>query len=404
MELGKKKFILIKSFKFLLESLSLLFYSIFLIIPLVILRIKGYKLARIKSDRIGHLICETFCIKNDLELENYKIIFLIKMNQIANIAYIEMFKSKYDNYFIELPNFIFRSIRLPNCFFVDVDIYTTKTKAPKKSVSIFARQKEFFKIKNLPTQSIDLYKKFLVHNSIQKSDNIVILHFRSHHSSFSDETQHYLRNSDAESYSLMVNYLCKNGFHVVRVGDKGINVGVKDKKYIDYANSKFKSQFLDLALVAHCNFFIGGSTGAVFIPAIFNKPILGVNMSMPFNYSPTGRSNEMGAPKLIIDAKSQKLISITDSFSKKFYQIRISEDLISLGYTLKDNSPEDLEMLVKEFLNFIKNSKKSKKHKIVQNYVKSIPKAIDSDFETESHFSVSFFHKYYSTDIKGKVI
>ena len=102
--------------------------------------------------------------------------------------------------------------------------------------------------------------------------------------------------------------------------------------------------------------------------------------------------------------KSQKLISITDSFSKKFYQIRISEDLISLGYTLKDNSPEDLEMLVKEFLNFIKNSKKSKKHKIVQNYVKSIPKAIDSDFETESHFSVSFFHKYYSTDIKGKVI
>ena len=42
-----------------------------------------YKLARIKSDRAGHLVSATFTIKNDILLNPYKIIFLIKKNDLS---------------------------------------------------------------------------------------------------------------------------------------------------------------------------------------------------------------------------------------------------------------------------------------------------------------------------------
>ena len=84
----------------------------------------------------------------------------------------------------------------------------------------------------------------------------------------------------------MINFLCQKGYRVVRIGDPIENIKVKYKdSYIDYGNSQFKSNHLDLALCANCYFFIGSSSGAICIAAAFNKPILGLNLSMPFCFS-----------------------------------------------------------------------------------------------------------------------
>ena len=92
-----------------------------------------YKLASIKSDHAGHLVSETFTIKNDILLNPYKIIFLIEKNDLSNAAYVEMFKLKYDNIFIELPDFIHCSFRLPKIFMIGVAKYVTTRNNPMKS-------------------------------------------------------------------------------------------------------------------------------------------------------------------------------------------------------------------------------------------------------------------------------
>ena len=92
----------------------------------------------------------------------------------------------------------------------------------------------------------------------------------------------------------MVDFLCDKGFIVVRISDPGVYINVKHKnKYIDYGNSKFKSDYLDLALRANCNFFIGSNSGTISIATVFDIPILGLNLFMPFPFSPTHKSNEV---------------------------------------------------------------------------------------------------------------
>ena len=80
--------------KLILKFISYFVYTFLLIIPLLILRFKGYKFAKIKSDRVGHLVSETFSIRNDESLSHLNIIFLLKKNNISNTAYIEMFKKQ----------------------------------------------------------------------------------------------------------------------------------------------------------------------------------------------------------------------------------------------------------------------------------------------------------------------
>jgi putative glycosyltransferase (TIGR04372 family) len=382
--------------KTVLELLALFFYTICLFIPLTILRLKGYKLARIKSDRLGHLVSETYTIKNDADLKSYNIIFLLKKNGISNFAFIEMFKLKYSNIFLMLPNFVFRSIRLPKLFMINVDVYNTVSNEPMKSYSIYAKLPNSFSVSDLPNKSVEQYKKFLDYYEVSSDAKLVILHFRSNKSGYSDEDEHFMRNVDPITYVAMVEYLCKKDFVVVRIGDAGVDMRInQNKKYIDYANSKFKSGYLDLALIADCNFFIGGSTGAVYMAAVFGKPILGLNMCLPFNYSPSGKPNEIGLPKLVRSKVTKKILSLKDIFEYKVYKVRSSEDPLMKIYELVDNDAIDFVNAVKEIIFLLEKPDKFKSnYQELNNFFRDLDKDFEVDKGSLSKFSLSFFKTY----------
>ena len=386
-----------------LEVIALFFYSTIFLIPLIFLKFKRYKLARIKSDRVGHLVSETFTIQNDISLNSYKIIFLIKKNDLSNTAYVEMFKLKYDNIFIELPDFIYRSLRLPKQFMVDVAKYVTTSDGPMKSYSIYAKTASTFNKSDLPENSINEYKKFLRQHKIENNNKIVILHFRSFQSNFSDDNQHFPRNVNPDSYRAMVNFLCDKGFWVIRIGDPDVYINVKNKKnYIDYGNSKFRSSYLDLALCAHCNFFIGSSSGAIYIAAVFGKPLLGLNMCLPFNFSPCGKSNEIGVPKLVRDKKTKQMLSLKEIYNYQIYKIRSAEDSLMNLYEFIDNDENDLTNAAEEMLDFLENPYFQNKEYIeINNLIRSFNKNFEVDAGSLSNFSLSFFKKYRSTLLKG---
>ena len=398
----KNKILLKKEY---LEIIALFFYSTILLLPLIFLRCRGYKLARIKSGRVGHLVSETFSIKNDVLLNQFKIIFLIKKNDISNTAYIEMFKQKYDNIFITLPNLIHRSFRLPNIFTVDVASYHTDGDNPIKSYSIYANSTNYFKKSDLPKDSNEKYKKLLGHYKVKNKEKIVVLHFRSHNSDLSDEHQHLPRNIKPDSYSGMINYLCNKGFRVVRIGDPGVHINVKYKEnYIDYGNSKFKSSYLDLALCANCDFFIGSSSGAICIAAAFKKPILGLNLSMPFNFSPTGKSNEIGIPKLIRNKRTKQILSLKEIYNNHIYKVRSAEDPLMRIYEVIDNDENDLTKAAEEMLDFLKTPcYQKKKYTQINNLIRSFNNNFEVDAGSLSNFSISFYKKHKATLLKGNV-
>ena len=48
---------------------------------------------------------------------------------------------------------------------------------------------------------------------------------------------------------------------------------ISDPKFIDYANSKFRSDFLDIFLASKCEFAFGNSDGWILAPITFRKPL-----------------------------------------------------------------------------------------------------------------------------------
>lgn len=385
-----------------IETMALFFYTTILLIPLIFIFLKKYKLARIKSERVGHLVSETFTIRNDVSLRKFKVIFLIKKNKLSNPAYVEMFKLKHGNTFIELPNFIYHSFRLPKIFMVDVDQYVTTDNAPMKSYNIYANLHTIFNKSDLPQNSTIEYKRFLKLYKIKNSNKIVVLHLRSNQSNFLDNNQHSPRNVNPETYSSMVNFLCNKGFFVVRIGDPDVYIKVKNKNYINYAKSIDQSSHLDLALSANCSFVIGCSSGAVCIAASFGKPILALNMCLPFNYSPCGKPNEIGVPKLIRNKKTNKILSLKEIYDSNIYRLRSAEDTLLKEYEFVDNDDEDLTNAAQEMVCFFENKCfRNKKYLDINNLIRSQNKNFDVDAGSLSNFSISFYKKHCDVLLRG---
>jgi hypothetical protein len=120
---------------------------------------------------------------------------------------------------------------------VDVAKYVITSNGPMKSYSIYAKTHTTFNKSDLPEDTINKYKKFLRQYKIENNNKIVILHFRSYQSNFSDNNQHFPRNVNPDTYRAMVNFLCDKGFWVLRIGDPSVCISVKHKKlYININN------------------------------------------------------------------------------------------------------------------------------------------------------------------------
>lgn len=103
----------------------------------------------------------------------------------------------------------------------------------------------------------------------------VCLHVRS--SAFHKDSAYY-RNSDFETYRSAINHIISSGGIVVRLGDAvpGL-VKFPQPGLIDYPNSQWKSELMDIFLISRCRFFIGTLSGVLDTAYLMGKPTLCVN-------------------------------------------------------------------------------------------------------------------------------
>ncbi len=69
------------------------------------------------------------------------------------------------------------------------------------------------------------------------------------------------RDSEISDYTEMADYFIRNGYFVVRMGKINRPTIIPNDKFIDYANSQFRSDFVDFCLFGNCEFVISTSTG-----------------------------------------------------------------------------------------------------------------------------------------------
>lgn len=201
-----------------------------------------------------------------------------------------------------------------------------------------------------------------------------------------DAKRREFRNSNINNYIEAIKFLIKSGYSVVRLGSYGSKkINFKHKDFLDYANSNYKDDILDLYLIKNCFFFIGTHSGVYDVARLFNKPILLTNMVNLFS-SYCLKKNTRGIFKTIRFKK--KKINIKDYCKLPFYDY-LTEYPKKSGVEYIENTSAEIKNSTREYLRLLisNNFKLNKKQKKINNYLnESMKNIFNNDLRKKNNF------------------
>ena len=289
---GDKKTFVHKIKKLLNTSSFFLLIFVYLPIFLIIRLFSNYFLVRfgkLPSKRIGHFA-------NDLNLyisekkrkskRGFDIFYAEK--PICNIFLYNVFKKS----ITILPEFLILPLIYLNRIKLIGDAkHNAKLHKFNESLDLRDREKDNEIVNYFTKKDIENGYKYLEEMGLKKGDKYVCLLCR-------DETyvndlfsKHYdldyyksgdqskFRNCDIEDFRLVSEYLMSLGYHVFRMGQTvEKKFSLNNSKFIDYANSTYRSDFLDIWLMANCYFNINSArNGLDEVSRVYSKPLVCLN-------------------------------------------------------------------------------------------------------------------------------
>tara|TARA_B100000035_G_scaffold315304_1_gene335065 strand:- start:1774 stop:3078 length:1305 start_codon:yes stop_codon:yes gene_type:complete len=233
---------------------------------------------------------------------------------------------------------------------------------------------------------------------VKNNEKFITLHIRQlgwRGENISNSTEIF-RTPNVENYIQAIEYLTKLNFKVILVGNNNYKFK-KIKNFINYANSKFKSDSMDIFLAAKSEFLIGNASGFYNAAMCFGTPVLFTDVSCYSNFFFLSK-NDLFLPRLLKRINSKKIIPIINCFDYPLNSIHHDNHLKKLSITVEENSPSDITEAVKEML---KNILKKKKDSLVQ---KKFKKTFNNHFDKDKSKNLklkaianipSFFLKKY---------
>jgi putative glycosyltransferase (TIGR04372 family) len=360
----------LRSAFYLLIQLPFYLFSIPLLIIIYLLRpwllIRWYGLP---CGRIGHLAldAELYSCRRDAKInqpsQKYIDFFFLEHRYICNRQLVKMQRRS----ITILPAFLMVPLSNTNRFINLCIKGKVKSDSGKKSlggqheIDIFV-QKSFYKIimpKSSPHISFNEEEKLkgktiLNEFGIPENAKFVCLIVRdsaylARHKieTLHNFSYHNYRDCDIDNFVLAAEELAARGYYVFRMGIK-VHKPLKSSnpKIIDYANSKMRSDFMDIYLGANCTFCISTALGYDAIPSIFRKPVA-------YIYTPVGiaqlqAENDLAICKHHLNKKTKKKLTISEIFSSNVIIGLSSAEYENNNVELQENTPEEIKDLVTE--------------------------------------------------------
>jgi len=247
-----------------------------------------------------------------------------------------------------------------------------------RNLNINYNKSNFFFTKKEKIKGLDLIKQL----GLKEGDKWICIHNRD--SVYLNKTQpitdwnyHDHRDFSINSLKSASEFFAEKGYYVFRMGRyQKEKFNSKNIKIIDYANSKLKSDFLDVYLLANSDFYFGSDSGLKSLAISFMKPCYGVNWSHANIYLDPGlfiNSNSYIHPWLFIFKrvkclKTGKKLSLKEILTSKFASAAHSKIFKENNVCLVDNSSEEIKSLAVEIINEIRKEKIESKEDIeIQN-------------------------------------
>lgn len=158
------------------------------------------------------------------------------------------------------------------------------------------------------------------------------------------------RDVDILTYIPAIEYLTHLGFWVVRMGESTVRPLPPMERVIDYARMHLKSDFLDIVLIAECEFYFGCSSGLAHVAHIFNKPHLWTN-TISLQWLPRS-TQALWIPKLISSKTEGRYLTYPEVISRGIGQFETTQLYVSANLEVHGNSAEDILEATKELHRF----------------------------------------------------
>jgi len=163
-----------------------------------------------------------------------------------------------------------------------------------------------------------------------------------------DFSYHNYRDCDIDNFLLAAEELANRGYYVFRMGVKVLKpLKSSNPKVIDYANSKMRSDFMDMYLSANCTFGISTATGLDMVFSVFRKPIAYASV-VPIGYIQVQSKNDLHIPRHHINKKDKKKLSVSEIFSSNVALSFFSDEYDNNNIELWGNTPEEIKELAIE--------------------------------------------------------
>ncbi len=213
---------------------------------------------------------------------------------------------------------------------------------------------------------------------------------------------HDYRNVNIENYYEAAHYLAKQGYRVIRMGKHvKTKFDVPHKNIIDYANSPFRSDLMDIYLTAHCTFMMSTSTGLDAIAQMFRRPILVTDF--PLCDLKTWLKWDLVIPKKILNVHNNQLITFKEMYLEhNICQTEIVNRFQKKQWVFIDNTEQELLHSVEEMVKRLNNEwRESAEDRLLQqqfwsHYPLVLPEGVSSHQDLKLRLGSAFLRSHYS--------
>jgi putative glycosyltransferase (TIGR04372 family) len=320
-------------------------------LPALAMHALNYRVPNFFITRIGHLLLEPELVIKAREMglvPRYKYILLASSNWVANRAALRYLEQHYT--VVSLPilvKLMSPFSRHPLTRFDVADYISTKREA--KFSSILTQWGDRPPLFSLSHEDEVRGQEALRQLGLPEGAWFICVHSRESGYSAYDDHIHDYRNSKIEDYEMAIRYIVSQGGWCIRVGDPSSRQAPELDGLIDYAHHPLRSDWLDLYLCAKARFFLGNSSGALYMSAVFGVPVACANlapMAAVFPYD----ERVIGIPKLYRRKAKGGLIPFLEILNSPMGDFRSTQEFIDAGIELVDSTPEEILELTREQL------------------------------------------------------
>ena len=164
-----------------------------------------------------------------------------------------------------------------------------------------------------------------------------------------------LRSRSFEDFLLAADALADLGVAVIKLGATG-TFKTAGTKIIDYANSKDKSEFLDVYLPAHAKCVVSTMSGPDAVALVGRVPVLYIDIAQ-YSLCFAGTRLVTWVPARLISQKSGRAMSLSETFESGAGRFLGSTAFEQAGIKIEQSSPEQIRDYCLDFYQSLTNQK-----------------------------------------------